>query len=143
MLPTVMARLLAHNSLFDKVGKWRNHVQAVCLFGRIYVVVGEGGGGKDERLLAAEAPGATSWGYATGISQLEANWLTGLTGPSIRLVVCEYGAFWMSIIRIQIWESIAIASSEAVRALDRLHWHKALDLPLHPANVCLFRKKSL
>ena len=34
---------------------------------------------------------------------------------------CQYGAFWMSIIRIQIWESIAIESSEAVKAMDR--WH--------------------
>lgn len=31
---------------------------------------------------------------------------------------CQYGAFWMSIIRIQIWGSIAIESSEAVKK----HW---------------------
>ena len=55
------------------------------------------------------------------MSQLEANWLTRLTGPSIGPLECQYGAFWTSITRIQIWESIAIAPSEAVRAVNG--WH--------------------
>lgn len=45
--------------------------------------------------------------------------LTGLTGPSIRPIGCQYGILWMSIIRIQIWESIAIDIQRgSERALD-------------------------